>query len=193
MRSRRLDYEVTNAVLAWAIVGVLGVATAWSTLAGAPLTAGVAAAVVAVAVVPPVLARDPSRTVPWEVLALAALPVAALATGVVDASAAFLAVAVLALVVAVELDAFTTVEMTPDFAVAFVVVVTMAVAGLWAIAAFAADALLGTSLLAGLNALMWELILATVVGVVTGLVFEVYVRRHSPGRALARERSGGRG
>lgn len=186
-----LGYEAANAALAWVAVGLLAAVGGGSLLAGDPLWAGMAAAVAAVAAVPPALARDPRQMVDWEVLALAAGTVAALATGLVDESAAYVAVAAVALVVAVELDAFTTVEMTPDFAVVFVVVVTMAVAGVWTVAQYAADVLLGTAFLGDQTALMWQLLRATGVGIVAGIAFELYFRRLGPGRTLARERWGG--
>jgi hypothetical protein len=187
-----LDYETTNAALAWAVVAVLVAAAVERAAVGASLWAGVAVAVAAVALVPPVLTRRHREMVAWEVLALAAFPVVAPYAGASGERLGFMSVAALALVVAVELDAFTGVEMTSDFAVVFVVVVTMAVAGLWVIARFAADAYLGTATLADQTAVMWDLIAATVVGVAAGLVFEFYVRRISPGRELARERWEGR-
>jgi hypothetical protein len=109
---------------------------------------------------------------------------------VLFAEGTYVAVAALALVVAVDLDAFTDVEMTPDFAVAFVVVVTMAAAGLWTILQYASDVYLGTALLGDQTAVMWHLVVATVIGLVAGVAFELYVRRVSPGHALTSDRRG---
>ena len=98
---------------------------------------------------------------------------------------AYLAVAALALVLAVELDAFTTVEMTPGFAVLFVVVATVATAGVWAVVRWTLDVTLGTTFLLDPSLtpvqaetrLMWEFVYSTLAGAVAGVVFEGYFRR----------------
>ncbi|WP_415382223.1 hypothetical protein [Halosimplex sp. TS25] len=181
-----LGYEATNAAIGWLIVAVLCAVAVERALAGVEWWVAVAAVTAAAAVVPPAVARTPKEMVAWEVLAAAAIPVAAPSVGVAPERAAYVVVAALALVVAVELDAFTDVEMTPDFAVGFVVVLTMAVAGLWVVVRYAYDAAFGTDLLPDQTPLMWELILATAIGVVAGVVFEVYVRRVSPGHGIER-------
>lgn len=186
-RSSLLDYESTNAAFGWIVIGTLLLVAIEHALSGRFLWTGIATAVIAVALVPPALSRRPTEMVAWEVLALAAFPVVARSFGILIGPAIYLAVVALALVVAVELDAFTSVEMTSEFAVAFVVIVTMAVAGLWVIARYASDVYLGTSLLGGQTAVMWDLVIATGVGVVVGLVFEFYFRRISPGRDISRE------
>ncbi|WP_436924186.1 hypothetical protein [Halosimplex amylolyticum] len=183
-----LDYEGTNAVVGWLIVVGLALVAVERALTGAERWVGVAAVTAFAALVPPVLARDPKEMVAWEALAVAAVPVAAPSVGVGPEWAAYVVVAALALLLAVELDAFTDVEMTPDFAVGFVVVLTMAVAGLWVVVRYAYDAAFGTDLLPDQTPLMWELILATAIGVVAGVVFEVYVRRVSPGHGIERTR-----
>lgn len=191
MTSRRtalLSSEVTNAVLGWAVVACLALLAVERALSGEPVRGGMAAAVVAVAVVPPVASGDPKVMLAWEVLALALLPVVVPSFGVLVGPLDYAALATLALVVAAELDAFTAVELTPAFAVAFVVIVTMAVAGLWTVVRFAADVYLGTTLIAGESAAMWDLVAATGVGILAGLVFELYVRRYSPGHRCAHDR-----
>lgn len=175
------QYGTVNAGLGWVGIGLCLLAGVQRALVNDPLWAGMAVAVVAVVLVPPILSGRPTQMIAWEVVALAVVPVMARSVGVVVGPAAYVAVAALALVVGVELDAFTPIEMPPRFAVAFVVVVTMAVAGLWAIVRFIADRTLGTSLLVDQAMLMWDLILASGIGVVAGIVFELYVRRVSPG------------
>lgn len=189
--TKLLDYETTNAALAWAVVGVLLLAAVERAASGEFLLAGMAAVAVAVALVPPAVVRDPREMAAWEILALAAAPVVAPYAGLLEGQATYLAVATLALLVAVELDAFTAVEMTGDFAVAFVVLVTMAATGLWVVARYVSDVYLGTAILTDQTALMWDVVAATAVGVAAGFVFELYVRRLSPGHGLARELRGG--
>lgn len=171
-----------NTVLAWLLVGFVAVTALGSALAGQLLWAGFALAIVALAVVPPVAFRDAGVMLPWEVLALGALPVLgrALATSMPAARvAAYLSVAALALVVAVELHVFTTVRMTPWFAVVFVVVATMATAGVWAIVQWLSDVYLGTAFIPSEESLMWDFVAATAAGVVAGVVFDRYFRRRA--------------
>lgn len=189
-RSGLLAAETTNAALGWTAIGILVAAAVALGLAGELLWSVMALAAAAVGVLPPAVSRRSTELPAWELLALAAVPVVARSLGVVVGPLAYVAVAALALLVAAELDAFTAVEMTPSFAVAFVVVVTMAAAGLWTVARYAADAALGTSWLGDQNAVMWDLVAATGVGVVAGVVFEWYVRRRSPGHDVAREPRG---
>jgi hypothetical protein len=115
--------------------------------------------------------------VSWESVLLAAVPLLGRSLGLVTEIATYLAVAALALLVAVEIHTFSEAEMTARFAVGFVVVATMAIAGAWAIAQVASDWLLGTTFVAGKADLMWGLVLATVVGLAAGALFELYFRR----------------
>ncbi|SFR60927.1 hypothetical protein [Halogeometricum limi] len=190
VESRRL-----NTALGWLLVLFL-VATAVGQFVDGELQwAGFTLAVVAVAVVPAVARRDPTSMLPWEVLFLASLPLIGRAlvagetvggmtfTGRVTT---FLAVAAVALLVAVELDVFTAVRMNHSFAVAFVVVTTMAAAGVWAVVRWLSDILLGTSFLFDgrpeaviEEALMWDFVAATVAGLFAGVLFEYYFRRRA--------------
>jgi len=146
--------------------------------------------------VPPVATRHPTAMLPWEVLGLAALPAVGRTVVVGEQIAGitlsgrvatFLAVAAVALVVTVELDAFTSVRMTEPFAVAFVGLTTTAAVGVWALARYLADTLFGTELLLDSRsvevvetALMWDFVAATLVGLLAGVVFDLYFRRRYP-------------
>ncbi|PSP78689.1 hypothetical protein BRC99_01940 [Halobacteriales archaeon QS_7_69_60] len=191
--ARVLSDERLNAGLAWALTAGVAALAVGSLLEGEPLSAGFAAVVVALAVVPPVGFRHPRAMLPWEVLALASLPVLArtvvvlsgLGTGRI---ATYVAVAAVALIVAVELHVFTAVRMSPGFAVVFVVLTTMAAAGVWAVSRWAADVLLGTGFLLrpGVEEatverrLMLDFLASTVAGLGGGAVFQLYVRRQAP-------------
>ena len=169
-----------NAALAWLLVGFILLVVAESLLGGDLLWAGFAAFVAAVALVPAVAHRNHAVMLPWEVLALAALPILgrALATMVFTTRVAtYLSVAALALIVAVELHAFTAVKMTHWFAVLFVVVATIATAGVWAVVQWLSDELLGTAFIHSEHRLMWDFVAATVVGGMAGVIFEWYFRR----------------
>lgn len=169
-----------NAGLGWALVGFLALVAVESALGGDLLWAGFAAFVAAVALVPAAAYRDWAVMLPWEVLALAALPILgrALATMVATSRVAtYLSVAALALVIAVELHAFTPVRMTHWFAVLFVVMATIATAGVWAVVQWLSDVYLGTGFIENEHRLMWDFVAATVVGGLAGVVFEWYFRR----------------
>ena len=200
-----LEDARTNAVIAWLVVGVAFAAAVANGIAVAPLWAGFALVVVALALVPPLRFRDPTAMLPWEVLGLATLPLVvrvlvefvALRADLVT----YTAVAALALVVAVELHLLTTVEMNDRFAVAFVIVTTMAAAGLWAVVRYGSDVLLGTTLLlppAGLDAseaalaaaersLMLEFVASFLAGIGADVVFEGYFRRQRRGEGVIEE------
>jgi hypothetical protein len=179
-RSGFLSYRTANAAVGWLVVVVLAVVAVERAVAGELLWSAMVVAVIAVALVPPVMAGRPTEMLSWEVLVLSALPAILGLFGVLGETVAYLSVAALALAIVAELDAFTGVEMTPDFTIVFVVVVTMAVAGLWTIGRYFSDAYLGTTLVADANAAMWDLVAATAIGLLAGLLFELYFHRLSP-------------
>jgi hypothetical protein len=183
-----LEDARTNALLAWALVGAVTVVAVGNALTGSLLWAGFAGTVLALTLVVPLGHQSPRVMLPWEVLALASLPLLGRSVATVpvtSALATYLSVAAVALVVAVELQVFTPVRMTPRFAVGFVVVATLAAAGAWAVARFALDSLLGTTFLldptlpeaAIERALMFEFVYSTAAGVLAGVIFEGYFRR----------------
>ncbi|RBI63909.1 hypothetical protein DMJ13_05215 [halophilic archaeon] len=178
-----LEDERVNAGLAWLLVGFLLVVVVENLLDGDVLWAGFAAFVAVLTVVPAAAYRDGDVMLPWEVLVLAALPILAksLATWVYGLRVTtYLSVAALALIVAVELHAFTTVRMTHWFAILFVVVTTTATAGIWAVVQWLSDGFLGTTFIRSEYLLMWDFVYATLAGVVAGVVFELYFRRVAP-------------
>jgi hypothetical protein len=166
-----------DALGAWVVTGILVGSTGRFAAAGEFDWAVLTAVLVAIAVAVPLAARNLETTVPAEVLGLVAVPVVVRTFGGFPQVTPFFVVAGVALLLAVGLDAFTSLTMTPRFATVFVVVVTMAVAGVWAVGIYAADALLGTAFLDGQTELMWDLVTATAAGIVAGVVFEVYFER----------------
>lgn len=183
-----LSGQRRNAVLSWSLVGFLAVAVWTSFFRGDVLWVGFTLVVAVLTVLPPILLRNRTAMLPWEVTALCALPILGRALSTVTLTgqlATYLSVAGIALVVAVELHLFTPVRMTDSFAVAFVVVATLAMAGLWAVVRWSADLVLGTTFFLDPalseamveRQLMWEFVASTVAGVIGGLVFTFYVRR----------------
>jgi hypothetical protein len=180
-----------NAALGWLFGAVLLGVAGEEAIAGDPLWAAFAGGVAGLVILPALAYRNSLVMPPWEVVLLAALPV----VGRVVASqrltsnlATYLSVAAIALLVAVELHAFTPVRMTIGFAVLFVVVTTMATAGVWAVVRWLSDVWLGTAFIAGETELMWEFVHSTAAGVVGGVIFEFYFRRRTrPDRRLPPE------
>jgi hypothetical protein len=184
-----------NALAGWLLVVFLvGLAVA-DFAAGNRLWAGFALAVAVIAVIPAVAYRSHEAMLPWEVLVLASLPLLsrALVTGqridsitLTGRVSTYLAVAAVALILAIELDVFTPVRMNYTFAVFFVVVATMAAAGIWAVLQWLSDIYLGTALILDgraehviERALMWDFVAATLAGLLAGVVFELYFRRRA--------------
>ena len=181
--SRLLRSRRGNAVLSWAFVGLVLVASLASVVTGNLLWTAFAAAVAVIALLPALQLRSAWVMPPWEIVLLATAPVLGhlfaveLLTGQAQNTARYVSVAALALLVAVDLDGFTTVEMTEGFGALFVVVTTLATAGVWAVARWTADGLLGTGFLASEHALMLEFVGSATAGIAAGLVYVFYLRR----------------
>jgi hypothetical protein len=182
----------SNTIIGWVLIAfVLGVVVE-SALTADYSWAAFALGTLVVALVPPMAYRDPTVLLPWEVLLLAIVPLLgrALASTVLATQwGTYLGVAALALIVAVELDVFTSVRMTEWFAVLFVVLATMSAAGTWAVLRWSSDVLLGTSFLLRPGVaesvieeeVMWEFTYSTAAGLLAGGVFELYFRRLARG------------
>ena len=165
-----------NAAITWLLVTGAAVSGVASLAVGDLLWALFGAAIVAVALVPTVLARDPSVLIAWPPVALAVVPVLARWAGLFAEPLTYLSVAGLALLVVVEVDAFSSAEMPPWFAVLFVVLTTLTVAGLWGVLQYFSDMALGTSFLADRAELMWDLVAASAVGIGAGVLLEAAFR-----------------
>ncbi|WP_458187504.1 hypothetical protein [Haladaptatus sp. NG-WS-4] len=178
-----VEDERVNAGLAWLLVGFLLVVVGASVLRSDLLWAMFAGFVIVLAVIPPLAYRNAEAMLPWEVLVIGAFPILgrALATlALTTRLATYLSVASLALIVAVELHVFTPVRMTHWFAVLFVVITTIATAGLWAVVEWSSDVYLGTQFIQSEQMLMWDFVYATAGGLLAGIIFELYFRRVVP-------------
>lgn len=168
-----------NAFIAWASVVVLVSVFVESFLDGDVQWVVFVAFVGVVVLIPPVAFRDWRVMLPWELLVLAQLPilVRGLLGGTVGTVATYVAISGIALIVIVELHMFTTLRVTPWFAVALVTMATLASVAAWSIFRWNADRFLGTNYLIDNRALMIEWIYVTIAGIVAGLLFEVYFTR----------------
>ncbi|MFC7008398.1 hypothetical protein [Halalkalicoccus salilacus] len=121
--------ERMNALIGWMLTGIVVLTAVESLLTDAFLWAGVALLVVVVAAVPAVVTSEWTMMVPWPLLLVAAVAMIVRRLGISVEIAGYFVVVALALIVVIELDAFTPVEMTRRFAVAFAALMTLAVQG----------------------------------------------------------------
>jgi hypothetical protein len=177
-----------NAVLAWVLTALLGVTAVLHFLFGSLVVMVVAGVAVAVAIVPTVVLGSWRRTVPWPMLALAALGLLvgfgqSLVGDFVFASA----IAALAILVVVVLQMTTDVRMTPNFAIGFVVVATMGTASFWALGSAVSARWLGTAFIETNDQLMVVFTGAFLASLVAALAFRWYFRRQLAANAVGEE------
>lgn len=171
-----VDTDAANAAVSWVLVAVLVGSVVESLLEGELLWAGFFAGVVTVALVPVVLTRDWTVMVSWEVLFLSALPASALLADTFPRTLGYLAVAALGLLVVAEIDRYSSARMPGWFAALLVVMATMSVGSVWTIVRYVANRWLATAFETTVEALMWDLIVATAVGIAFGVLFELVLR-----------------
>ncbi|MFW6435302.1 MAG: hypothetical protein ACOCY1_02875 [Halovenus sp.] len=186
LRNRR-----TNAVIGWVLLLFLGIVAGESAINGDIAWGLFVSGIVALCILPPLAFRTPGTMLPWEVIAMAALPALGRAIAVFDITRSlnlYLSIAALALIVAVELELFTEVKMTVGFAIMFVVASTLAATAVWSVLQWSLDLLIGTQFLiepgrtdrAIHDALMMEFVYTAISGLLAGIIFEFYFRRGSP-------------
>lgn len=189
MHDGRFDGTGANAVLGWLAVAVLAGLAIREGIAGSYRWFSLTAAAIVLVVLPAATLRDPRAMPPWELLALVVVPVAdaaLLGETLLSPVATYLAVAAVALIVAVDVHTFTRVRMNRAFALALVVIATLAVAAGWNVAQWISDTALGTDYLVGdrsgdaaNRAMMIDFVYATVAGALAGVVLAGYLRWRS--------------
>lgn len=170
-----------NAVVGWSLLGAVLASAAYSTATGDLLWAVFEAAFVTVAALPALASRDWSVLVPWPLLAVGAVAVVGQTLGFHVELTSYTAVAAFALVGVAELDAYTRVAMSRRFTIAFAAMTTMAVQAVWTVVRFFADEMLGTDYVAGQAAVQWDFVFVTLVALVVGGAFELYLGRADGG------------
>lgn len=169
--------ETVNAGLGWLSVALVAFTALRSTVAGELLWAGFAVVLLVASALPALWTRDWRVLPPWPLLLVAAVGALLGGFGVAPEAAGYVIVAGLALLTAVEIDAFTGVEMSRRFAVVFAVLSTLAVQGLWVIAQYYSDLWLDTGFLSSQRELQVDIVVVTVVGLAMGAAFEWYFDR----------------
>ncbi|WP_227133104.1 hypothetical protein [Halorubellus salinus] len=190
------DWFVTdtriNAAIAWVLVGALVTVAITAFLEFLLVQMALAALAALVAFAPALVSRTWTRTVPWPLLLLCAIPlsVGGLGSSFFADFVTGLSIAALGMLVVVSLQLTRTVRMTPNFAVVFVVLATMATAGFWAVGSAVSAQYLGTGFVETNEDLMTIFTAATLAGFVAGGLFRVYFRRRLRAN---RDRIGGEG
>ncbi|WP_226040403.1 hypothetical protein [Natrinema sp. DC36] len=182
------DEPKRNAALAWLVIAVLAVLAVNHGLADSYRWLAFTAFAIAIVLLPVAAFRDPLAMPPWELLVLLLLPVAdatVLGESFLTSIATYLAVAAVALVACVEIDRFTAVRMNRAFAVALVVLTTLAVAGTWNVSQWLVDVTFGTNYMldgrsqdAANRALMIDFAYAAIAGLLAGIVFSRYFQSY---------------
>lgn len=167
-------------VLGWALIGIVALGAVESFLTDAFLWGLFSLAVVTVAVLPALTKRDSTAIVPWPLLLIATVGVIARAVGLYSEVAGYLGIVALALVIVVELEEFTAVELSRWFAVSFAVMTALALQSIWIIAQFYSDLWLGTGFLSTQTELQEDIVIVTVVAIVVGGLFYWFFTRFEP-------------
>lgn len=176
------DWSVRrNAIIGWVLLCGVVVSAAWSVGTGNHLWGAFEVTFVAVAALPAAAARDWRILVPWPLLALGVVALVGQTLGFHQELTSYTAVAAFTLVGVAELDAYTEVEMSRRFTIAFAVLATMAVQGVWTVVRFYADQLLETDLVVSQARIQWDFVFVTLIAVVVGSAFELYFKRAEGG------------
>lgn len=186
MFEKLLRDERTNAALGWLAAGTMIVAAAVALYRGAWLWTLFALVFALVAALPALRMGDPEAMVPWPLLAVGAIAVAARALEVAPDTASYLSIATLAIVFVIQLVAFTPVDFSHRFAVAFAVMTTLAIEAVWIVIQYYADVWLETDFIRSQSSLQQDILLVSVVGVVAGIAFEWFFVRFEPAGTLHR-------
>ena len=170
-----------NATVSWLLLALAAAAWVGGLVSVGPLWSVFALVIVVLGLIPPVVYRSRYVMLPWEVLAMATLPLIGIAIDAPRLSGplvTYLAIAAIGLVVVVELDSFTSIRMSPGFAIVLVVAATMAAAAAWALLEWYAAVLLERSYDTTNDDLMIEFLYAALAGFGAGVTFRIYFRRH---------------
>lgn len=171
--------ERLNALLGWLLITVLALAVVQYSLSGAWLWGSFTVVCLVVSLLPPWSMRNWEAMPPGPLLLIVTMGVLAGGNQLYPEIAGYVAVGSLGVLIAIELDVFTSVEMTRRFALGFAILSTLAVQGLWIIGQYYSDMWLGTGFLTSQRELQIDIVIVTVVGVTLGLLSEWYFTRVS--------------
>lgn len=182
--------ERVNAVLGWTMAGVVALAAIESFLSDAALWGSLALLIVSVVALPAAVTGRPAAMVPWPIPFVAAVAVLGHAFEFYPDVTGYVAIGTVALILVVELDVYTEVELSRRFAVIIATMTTMAIQAFWIIAQYYSDQWLGTAFLVSQTELQWDIVYVTTVGIALGTLAEWYFDRFEPVGSFGRPPSG---
>lgn len=167
-----------NAALSWLLTTVLVVVAVVSFVEVLFVAMAFAAVAAFVAVVPAVVHRSWTTTVPWPLLLLISLPIAlgTFRLAFFDDLVTGLSISALAMLVVIALQLISSVRMTPAFAVFFTLIATLSTAGFWAVGSAVSASNWGTSFVESNEELMAIFSATAIAGLVAAAVFRWYFR-----------------
>lgn len=183
--------ERIHAPVGWILIAILVLAGLASTVTDSLIWAGFVLVIAVIASLPALTRGNWKVMLPWPLLAIAALAALVRVAGRYREVAGYLAIVALALIIVIELDVFTSVELSRRFAIVFGVMTTMALEAVWIIAQHFSDSWLGTTLLRSQTELQWDMVVITVVAVVVALLYQAYATRFDPTGSISMSDSQG--
>lgn len=171
--------ERLNAILGWLSITVLGLAAVQYSLSGTWMWGSFTVVCLLVSLLPPWSMRNWEAMPPGPLLLLITIGVLVGGHQLYPETAGYVAVGSLGVLIAIELDAFTSVEMSRRFALGFAILSTLAVQGLWTIGQYYSDMWFGTGFITSQRELQIDIVIVAVVGVTIGLLSELYFTRVS--------------
>lgn len=166
----------TNAILGWVLLGAVALSAVHSLVTRQFLWSGFEVLFVGLAALPAAVASDWRVLVPWPLLLVGAVAIVGQSLGFHQELTGYTAVAAFALLAVGELEAFTAVEMTSRFAVAFAALTTMAIQGVWTVARYFSDLWLGSDYVQSQTQIQLDFVYVTLVAVAVAAAFELYFR-----------------
>lgn len=166
-------YSQTNAVLGWMFVGLVCVGAIVGFVVGSPVWSLFAVCIVVAITFSAVSLRNWRALTPWPLVALSSVATLAVLGGLYRERAVFLTFVAVALVIVIQLQVYTDVELSGRFAIFFAVLVTMALEAIWIVAQSLSDTLLGTRLIESQVQLQWQIVYVTGIAVLVGLLYRV--------------------
>ncbi|WP_342303747.1 hypothetical protein [Methanolobus sp. ZRKC5] len=184
--SKLLKNTALNALAGWSMVLLLSLLCIGNFIYGRFMWTILIAFVICIIIAPAIIMRKLSIMPSWYFIVLAIIPIVGSTTAYYFFSTSipfYLSVATIALLLAAEINWFTAVKMNYKFAILLVLIVTLAMSGLWHLIQWLLDMNLGTSYIlnnqtsdAINSAMMHEFIYAAIAGIVAGLIFGWYFR-----------------
>ena len=189
LKSLVRDEEV-NAVLGWATTSIIALAAIESYLTDAYLWGSLAVLTISVVALPAVVTSRLTAMVSWPIPFVAAVAMVLHAFELSPDVTGYVAIGTIALMLVVELDVYTEVELSRRFAVVFATMTTMSLQAFWIIAQYYSDQWLGTAFLRSQTELQWDIVYVTAVGIALGVLAEWYFDQFEPVGSFERPPTG---